>query len=126
MELKELQNTILLGDSLEEIKKIPDECVDCVVTSPPYYALRDYGTGDKQIGLEKTPEQYIGKLVELFREIRRVLKKEGTVWLNIGDSYWGGAGVMRPFHLRVARYRKAVSALTAVIAFPPVRENLRI
>ena len=135
-------NTVYLGDALEVIRTFPDESIDCVVTSPPYYGLRDYGTGewvggnpdckhyreskksdktitghkrmqehespvgdaiyktvcplcgavrvDRQIGLEETPEEYIQKLVDLFREIRRTLKKEGTVWINIGDSYWGG------------------------------------
>lgn len=125
---------------LEGLKKLPDESVDCVVTSPPYYGLRDYGTGtwvggdpncdhedarkktrfdyaidekqstskgtdmkiyekvcpicgavrvDEQIGLEETPEEYINRLVSLFREIRRVLKKDGTCWVNLGDSYSG-------------------------------------
>lgn len=58
------------------------------VTSPPYYGLRDYGV-DGQIGLEDTPEQFIDKLVSVFREVRRVLKDDGTLWINIGDSYWG-------------------------------------
>lgn len=131
-------NKVLLGNSLEVIKTFPDESVDCVVTSPPYYGLRDYGTGtwiggdpncphfrtshfsekiqtghrnllemhgvadsiyksvcplcgavrkDEQIGLEETPEEYIARLVSLFREIRRVLKKDGTCWVNLGDSY---------------------------------------
>lgn len=132
-------NTVYLGDALETIKTFPDECLDCVVTSPPYYGLRDYGTGsweggdpncnhdaarkkqrfdyslehsfqtsnqgssfskyekvcpvcgavriDRQIGLEDSPEAYIERLVTLFREIRRVLKKDGTVWVNLGDSY---------------------------------------
>lgn len=131
-------NKVYLGNSLEVIKTFPDESVDCVVTSPPYYGLRDYGTGtwiggdpncdhdaarkktrfdyaidekqstskgtdmkiyekvcpicgavrvDEQIGLEETPEEYIERLVSLFREIRRVLKKEGTCWVNLGDSY---------------------------------------
>ena len=132
-------NKVYLGNSLEVIKTFPDESVDCVVTSPPYYGLRDYGTGtwiggdpncphyrtskaseltatghkgmqekgeavgdgiyksvcplcgavrkDEQIGLEETPEDYIERLVTLFREIRRVLKKEGTCWVNLGDSY---------------------------------------
>lgn len=83
------KNIIYQGDSIESIKQLPDESVDCVVTSPPYYGLRDYGV-DGQIGLEETPELYIQRLVELFREIRRVLKKDGTIWVNIGDSYWGG------------------------------------
>lgn len=137
------ERQILQGDCLEVLKTLPDESVDCCVTSPPYYALRDYGTGewvggdpkcnhysgtwgkntgvgthkkmqdsgmslcgtshlmkcvctkcgavrvDKQIGLEETPEEYIRKLTDVFHEVKRVLKKNGTLWLNIGDSYWG-------------------------------------
>lgn len=83
------KNIILLGDCLQSLKTLPDESVDCCVTSPPYYALRDYGC-DGQIGLEETPEAYIEKLTDVFTEVRRVLKPEGTLWLNIGDSYWGG------------------------------------
>lgn len=130
---------IILGDCLETLKSLPDESVQCCITSPPYYGLRDYGTGtwvggdpncphyrtskysentctghkamaeqgepvgdaiyktvcpicgavreDKQIGLEETPEQYVEKLVEVFREVRRVLKDDGTLWLNLGDTY---------------------------------------
>lgn len=84
-------NKVYLGDSLETIKTLPDESVNCVVTSPPYYGLRDYGM-DGQIGLEDTPEAYIQRLVELFREIRRVLKDDGTIWVNIGDSYAADRG----------------------------------
>lgn len=134
------ERQILQGDCLEVLKILPDESVDCCITSPPYYALRDYGTGewvggdpncphkrmskyspdtitghnqeelvgnvgdaiykkvcplcgavrvDKQIGLEETPEEYIRKLTDVFHEVKRVLKKDGTLWLNIGDSYWG-------------------------------------
>lgn len=133
-------NKILQGDCLEVLKTLPDKSVDMCVTSPPYYGLRDYGTGewiggdpncphrrlskqsdktitghaqdelkgnvgdaiyktvcplcgavrvDRQIGLEESPEEYIDKLVLVFREVKRVLKDEGTLWLNIGDSYWG-------------------------------------
>lgn len=131
---------ILEGNCLETLKTIPDESVDCCITSPPYYGLRDYGTGewvggdpncphrrmskfsektttghkqeelignvgdaiyktvcplcgaireDKQIGLEETPEEYIERLVQVFHEVKRVLKPEGTLWVNIGDSYNG-------------------------------------
>lgn len=80
-------NEIYQGDSLEVLREFEDESIDCVVTSPPYYGLRDYGS-DGQIGLEETPEEYIEKLVQVFREVRRVLKNEGTLWLNLGDSYW--------------------------------------
>ena len=135
-------NKILQGDCLEVLKTLPDESVDMCVTSPPYYGLRDYGTGewiggdpnckhekaayvshpkggsekqrsnygsevtayekvcpvcgairvDHQIGLEDTPEQYVQRLVGVFREVKRVLKADGTLWVNIGDSYAGGAG----------------------------------
>ena len=129
---------IIEGDSLESLKGLPDNSVDCCITSPPYYGLRDYGTGtwvggdptcphkrlnkiskknitgqkreevgagvcdaiyktvcplcgavreDRQIGLEETPEEYIEKLVNVFREVKRVLKDDGTLWVNIGDSY---------------------------------------
>jgi site-specific DNA-methyltransferase (cytosine-N4-specific) len=132
-------NTIITGDALEALRTLPDGCVDCCVTSPPYYGLRDYGTAlwvggnpdcrhserqekgfenskqatnrgnsknlprsvcprcgatrvDKQIGLDKTPELYIERLLEVFMEVRRVLKPVGTLWVVIGDSYWGGKG----------------------------------
>src|SRR5690606_38009540 len=67
---------------------LPDASVDCCVTSPPYFGLRDYGI-DGQIGLEQTPEEYVAQLVAVFREVRRVLKPTGTLWLNLGDSYAG-------------------------------------
>lgn len=81
-------NTIIQGDSLTKLRELPDGIVNCCVTSPPYYALRDYGV-DGQIGLEETPEKYISDLVDVFREVRRVLRDDGTLWVNIGDSYWG-------------------------------------
>ena len=81
-------NKIIQGDALEILKQMPDECVDTIITSPPYWGLRDYGV-EGQIGLEKTPEEYVEKLVNIFREARRVLKKTGTLWLNLGDSYAG-------------------------------------
>lgn len=76
---------ILKGDCREMLRTIPDESVHCIVTSPPYWGLRDYGMAG-QIGLEGLPE-YIGSLVHVFREARRVLRKDGTLWLNLGDSY---------------------------------------
>lgn len=78
--------TILQGDCIEMMKTMEDESVDCVVTSPPYWGLRDYGV-EGQIGLEPTLDEHIKKMVEVFREVKRVLKKGGTVWLNYGDCY---------------------------------------
>jgi DNA modification methylase len=77
---------IRCGDALTLLKDIPSSSVQCCITSPPYYGLRDYGIPG-QIGLEATPEAYIAKLVEVFREVRRVLRHDGTLWVNIGDSY---------------------------------------
>ena len=82
------------GDALEVLKTLPSESVNCCITSPPYYGLRDYGV-DGQIGLDQTPGQYVERLVTVFREMRRVLRDDGTFWLNIGDSYagsWGNYG----------------------------------
>lgn len=79
---------IICGDCLEVLKTLPAESVDCCITSPPYYGLRDYGIGG-QIGLEPTPEAYVARLVEVFREVRRVLKDDGIMFLNLGDSYAG-------------------------------------
>jgi site-specific DNA-methyltransferase (adenine-specific) len=78
--------TIHNGDCIEVLRTLPDESVQCCVTSPPYWGLRDYGH-NAQIGLESTPEAYVGRMVEVFREVRRVLREDGTLWLNLGDSY---------------------------------------
>lgn len=80
-----------LGNCLDHLEFMPDNSVNCCVTSPPYFGLRDYGM-DGQIGLEQTPEEYVDKMVEVFREVRRVLRDDGTLWLNIGDSYAGSGG----------------------------------
>lgn len=79
---------IIQGDALATLRKLPSDSVDCVVTSPPYWGLRDY-KAQGQMGLEDTPQHYIKRMVQVFRQVRRVLKKEGTCWLNIGDSYIG-------------------------------------
>ena len=81
-------NTIHTGDCLEILKTLPEDSVHCCVTSPPYYALRDYGM-DAQIGRETTPKEYISRLTEVFTEVRRVLRPDGTLWLNISDTYAG-------------------------------------
>ena len=85
----ELQlDTIVNAECLEHLKQMPDNCLDCVITSPPYYGLRDYGC-DGQVGLEDTPEDYVQRLVDIFHEVKRCLKPTGTLWLNLGDSYCG-------------------------------------
>jgi DNA modification methylase len=77
------------GDALTVLRTLESESVHCCITSPPYYGLRDYGC-DGQIGLERTPAEYIAKLVAVFAEVRRVLRADGTCWVNIGDSYTSG------------------------------------
>lgn len=87
--------TIHVGDCRELLRAMADQSVHSCVTSPPYWGLRDYGV-EGQIGMERTPEEYIEQLVAVFREVRRVLRNDGTLWLNLGDSYandgkWGGS-----------------------------------
>ena len=81
-------DTIFCGDALDVLRTLPDNSVHCCITSPPYYALRDYGV-DGQIGCEDTPAQYVARLTEVFSEVRRVLLPSGTLWLNIADTYCG-------------------------------------
>lgn len=84
------QAKIIEGDSLTVLKALPECSVDCVVTSPPYWNLRDYES-EGQMGSDASPEEWVEKQVELFREVRRVLKKDGTLWLNCGDCFYGAA-----------------------------------
>ena len=91
MRLSEASWRVLEGDCIEVMRGMGSESVQCVVTSPPYWGLRDYGIAG-QLGLEPTPEQYVAKLVEVFREVRRVLRKDGAVWLVLGDSYAAQGG----------------------------------
>ena len=87
-------NTIIQGDALTELKKLPKESINCVMTSPPYWALRDYGVNG-QLGLEPTFDKFIDNLCSVFDEVKRVLRNDGTCWVNIGDTYFGsgkGAG----------------------------------
>lgn len=88
-----MNSKIICGNSLDVVMGMSRESVNCIVTSPPYYGLRDYGVAE-QIGLEESPEAYIEKLVKLFRECRRVLAKDGTFWLNLGDSYAANRGYL--------------------------------
>jgi len=77
---------IITGDCIESMRGMADQSVHCCITSPPYFGLRDYGV-EGQIGLESSPAEFVAKLVDVFREVRRVLRDDGTLWLNLGDSY---------------------------------------
>ena len=91
-------NKIYFGDCLNVLKTFPERSVNCCITSPPYYGLRDYGV-DGQIGNEESPDEYINKLVNVFNEVKRVLTDDGTLWLNLGDSWVGSnqcAGTKNP------------------------------
>ena len=83
-----MENRIICGDAVETLRTLPPESVNCCITSPPYYGLRDYGVAG-QIGLEHTPGEYIARLVDVFREVKRVLRGDGTLWVVISDSYAG-------------------------------------
>jgi DNA modification methylase len=109
-----MKDQILIGDALEILKTLPDGIINTCVTSPPYFGLRDYGV-DGQIGLEQGPEQFIQKLVEVFREVRRVLRDDGTLWVNIGDSY---ATMQRSG-------KKESPGVGAKQAMPPIRTKIR-
>ena len=93
------------------------------MTSPPYYALRDYGC-DGQIGLEETPEKYIESLCDVFSEVRRVLTPEGTLWLNIADSYWGGGWRNAQFNEHSGDIQKGSKGTTAACRFLLVKAML--
>ena len=88
-DIEKIKNTIIQGDTLNILKEFPNESVDMIITSPPYWNLRDYGE-DKQLGLEYTTKEYIDSLYTIFEESKRVLKNEGTLWINIRDTYSKG------------------------------------
>lgn len=101
-------NVIYNSECRLGLKCLPENSVNCCITSPPYYGLRDYGN-DEQIGLEATPEEYIGKLVEVFREVRRVLTNDGTLWVNIGDSYAGSMKGAAQFPDNAMNYKQGTN-----------------
>ncbi len=90
MLLATMPYSILCGDTWTILQTLSPESVQCVVTSPPYWGLRDYGLGPEGIGLEPTPQAYVASLVSVFREVRRVLRNDGVAWLNLGDCYQSG------------------------------------
>ena len=103
-----VMNIIYNSECRLGLKRLPDKSVNCCVTSPPYYGLRDYGNDD-QIGLEDTPEAYIQKLVEVFREVHRVLTDDGTLWVNIGDSYAGSMKGAAQFPDNAMNYKQGTN-----------------
>src|SRR5690349_16879152 len=95
---------LLIGDALAQLHTFPDAFFDCCVTSPPYWGLRDYGVKG-QLGLETTPAEYVANLVLVFREVRRVVRDDATVWITLGDTFcnsdkWGGGGANTGKHTR--------------------------
>lgn len=98
---------IIQGDALKELRKLPDEHVQSVITSPPYWGQRNYNM-DGQLGLEGTPEEHVENMVEIFHEVRRVLRNDGTLWLNYGDTYYGSQGEGSDADGRVARGVKKI------------------
>ncbi|HXI66486.1 MAG TPA: DNA methyltransferase, partial [Steroidobacteraceae bacterium] len=93
--LSDADFTLYNGDAREGLRELPAESVHMCVTSPPFFGLRDYGVAD-QIGLESTPEEWVAQLVSVFEEVKRVLRKDGTLWVECGDSYsgsWSGHSI---------------------------------
>ncbi|HAU1203951.1 site-specific DNA-methyltransferase [Legionella pneumophila serogroup 1] len=101
MKINRIENHIYVGNSLQLLQNIPENSIDCIVTSPPYYGQRDYGV-DGQIGNEKEPLEYINNLVLIFNECKRVLKSTGTFWLNLGDKYHNGNLLGMPWRVALA------------------------
>jgi hypothetical protein len=95
------QVKLIAGDALTELRRLPTNSVDCCVTSPPCYLQDDYND-DRQVGREKTPEQHVQRLVQIFAEVRRLLKRYGTVWINIGDTQCHGVSLLIPHRLAIA------------------------
>jgi len=96
------RDTILCGDASEVLRSLPAEAVDCVVTSPPYYRQRNYESDSRQIGRETSPAEYVERLVGVFREVRRVLRKQGSLWLVLGDKYDRGRLLGMPWRAALA------------------------
>ena len=101
MDISDMRNQIICGDAIETLKAMADECVDCCVSSPPYWGLRDYGV-DGQIGLEPTLDEFIDRLTQVFQEVKRVLKPDGTIWVNMGDAFESKQLIGQPWRLAFA------------------------
>src|SRR5258708_23283703 len=100
--INSVKDKLLRGDEAATLTTIPDSTVQCIVTSPPYFRQRDYGAGTCQVGSEDTPDEYVQKLVEVFRECRRILKPDGLLWLNLGDKFIDGTLLGLPWRVAIA------------------------
>jgi DNA modification methylase len=100
--MEPFRNTILCGEAAAVLRTLPADIVDCVVTSPPYFRQRDYEGSEHQVGLETSPAAYVERLVAVFREVRRVMKPSGTLWLVIGDKYDNGELLGMPWRVALA------------------------
>ena len=119
-----MTNRIICGDALSELAALPCNTFDCCVTSPPYYGLRDYGAVG-QIGLEETVAEYIERLTDIFREVKRVLKPDGTLWINIADSY-SGSGKGAAHYSGAQNYKQYTNRGTVANRLPITRaENCK-
>ena len=121
--LRSMSYRIIEGDCIDGMRTIPEGSVDTCVTSPPYFGLRDYGH-DGQIGLEETPDAFVAKLVEVFREVRRVLRDDGTLWLNLGDSYFSptkGTGGKNSSTLNAKRDENGTVIGKSIVTYDPIR-----
>ena len=115
MRVEARRGLVFVGDCRERLRELPAESVQCVVTSPPYWQLRDYGA-EGQLGLEPTPQAFVSSLVEVMREVRRVLRRDGTLWVNLGDSYLGGrSGGVGASMITSGRNHRAASAVADVL-----------
>lgn len=119
--LEKQLNRIICGDAFSVLRKFPDESIDCVITSPPYWALRDYQV-EGQIGLEASIEEYLEKLLAVFAEVRRVLKPAGTCWINFGDTY---ANKTKGGHRNKIQHNM-FDSLTRRATFPKLKTNISI
>ncbi|WP_071190959.1 site-specific DNA-methyltransferase [Trichormus sp. NMC-1] len=111
-------NFIINAEALDALKKLPDELVQTVITSPPYYDQRDY-CANQQIGNEESPEKYINRLVEVFDEVKRVLKEDGTLWLNLGDKYINGNLAGLPWKLALSLKERGWILRSDIIWYKP-------
>lgn len=113
-----MTSRIICGDAIVKLAELPDDTCDCCITSPPYYGLRDYGTNG-QIGLESTVAEYIERLQSVFREVRRVIKPDGTLWLNISDSYSGSRKGASNYPDNAKKYKQGTNCGSVALPLQP-------